>query len=103
MNKISEQELTDWIQQYPIVILFFKSKGCSVCTQQLPRIEKIAQDKGIPFKAIDLSENLSLSSSQMVLNVPVTKIFLEGKEIFKEGAFIDFNKIETILNQLTQE
>ncbi len=102
MEKITEQELNDWINKRPISILFFKSKDCGICKVQLPRVQAIAEEHGFPLKVIDLSENLHLSAPQMVLNVPVTKVFFKGKEVFKEGAYLDLKRFNTFLTQLEE-
>ncbi|MCB0629304.1 MAG: thioredoxin family protein [Saprospiraceae bacterium] len=99
MSKISEQELNKWIADQRIAILFFKTPGCGVCQMQLPRIKAIAEEQAVSLKVIDLSENLHLSGPQMVLSAPVTKVFFEGKEIFKEGSYINFDQLKQLLTQ----
>lgn len=100
MATISEQDLNDWIGSNTIAVLFFKSKACGVCHVQFPHVQSAAREAGVAFKAIDLSENLHLASAHMVLSTPLTKVFFEGKEVFKEGAYLDLNKLGRLLEQL---
>lgn len=102
MDKITEQALNDWISSQTIGILFFKSKDCGICQVQLPRIQAIAEAQEVALKVIDLSENLHLSGPQMVLNIPVTKVFFAGREVFKEGAYLDLKRLNIFLSQLKE-
>jgi hypothetical protein len=90
-------ELETLIQTNTKQVVFFKTKGCGVCTAQLPGVTSLCDQYGYPIEVIDLSENLALAASQMVLNVPVTKVFINGKEVFKEGAYLRFEKLEQLL------
>jgi len=62
-------------------------------------VKEIALEVDISIMVIDLTENLHLASSQMVLNVPVTKVFLHGREVWKEGAYQDLIKLNKFLHQ----
>lgn len=90
-------DLDTLIQSNTKQVVFFKTKGCGVCTAQLPRVSSLCEQYGYALEVVDLSENLTLAASQMVLNVPVTKVFFSGKEIFKEGAYLRFEKLEQVL------
>ncbi|MEZ4685307.1 MAG: thioredoxin family protein [Bacteroidia bacterium] len=102
MAVISEASLSDWLRKHPLAILFFKTKDCGVCHTQLPHIQSLAEEIGIDVKVIDLSENMHLAASQMVLSAPVTKVFYQGKEVFKEGAYLNFEKLRSRLQQLKE-
>ncbi len=90
-------ELEQIIYSHTKQVLFFKAKGCGVCTAQLSRVIELCKKYAYPLEVIDLSDNLALAASQMVLNVPVTKVFVDHKEVFKEGAFLRFEKLEQVL------
>ncbi|MCG8700013.1 MAG: thioredoxin family protein [Bacteroidales bacterium] len=99
MNKITEKYLQNWIDGHELAIIFFKTIDCGVCQSQLSKIESIANEQEVAYKVVDLSENPHLTASQMVLQVPITKIFYQGKEVYKEGAFLDFSGLrELIIN-----
>lgn len=97
MPKITEAKLNEWIGSQKLAILFFKSPDCGVCKMQLPRILSIAEKHGIPLQVIDLSENRHLAGAQMVLSVPVTKVFYQGREVYKEGAYLDWGRLEGVV------
>lgn len=99
MSSISEKTLTNWIHSNKLCVAYFKTQNCGVCQVMLPKIEQIVFELEIPLKVIELSNNLHLASSQMVLNVPVTKVFENGREVLKEGAYLDLNKLRTFLQQ----
>ena len=100
MQQITNQELIDWIIEQEICVLFFKSTDCGVCQAQLPRVQAIAKNMEVAFKSINLTENPHLSGEQMVLSVPVTKVFYQGKELFKEGGYMDFERFSRLLTNL---
>jgi thiol-disulfide isomerase/thioredoxin len=103
MNQISPQELSEWIQRQDIALLFFKTKACGVCQAQLSQIQALAEKQGVALKVVDLSENRHLAAEQMVLSAPVTKLFFEGKELFKEGAYLNFNRLSRLISQIKEE
>jgi thiol-disulfide isomerase/thioredoxin len=103
MNQVSPQELSEWIQRQDIALLFFKTKGCGVCQAQLPQLQALAEKQQLALRVIDLSENRHLVAEQMVLSAPVTKLFFEGKELFKEGAYLNFNRLNRLISQIKEE
>ena len=102
MSNISEVSLSKWLSNHPLAMLFFKTKNCGVCAVQLPHIQSLAEELGVDLKVIDLSENMHLAASQMVLGAPVTKVFYQGREVFKEGAYLNFEKLRSRLLQLIE-
>lgn len=102
MPKLTEATLDDWLSKHPLAILFFKSLNCGICQLQLPRIKAIAEKQSIPLQVIDLAENRHLAGTQMVLSVPVTKVFYQGKEVYKEGAYLDLAGLEEIIERYQQ-
>ena len=49
---------------------------------------------------IDINEQKEIAGQNLIFTVPTIVIMNEGKEIFKESRFIDFNKIERTLGLL---
>jgi len=97
---LTEQKLSDWIQSNSIAVVYFKSQTCGVCHVLLSKIEVLTNKLNIPLQVVDLTTNLHLAASQMVLNVPVTKVFHHQKEIWKEGAYQNLERLENLLLQL---
>ncbi|MBN1952015.1 MAG: thioredoxin family protein [Bacteroidales bacterium] len=102
MSQLSEQELNNWIGGHEVAILYFKLESCGVCHVHLPKLQSLAEEMKVGLKVIDLQENPHLSGAQMVFTVPVTKVFYQGREQYKEGAYLDFTKLKNILNQLRE-
>jgi len=102
VEKLSEDDIKQWVNENEILIIFFKTDGCGVCQAQLPVIEQIGDDLEVPLRVVNLSVNRHIAASQMVLSSPITKVFDRGREFYKQGAFIDFNKLRKMLQQLQQ-
>ena len=103
MNIISEQEIQTWIENHELAILFFKTNGCGVCQVQLDKLQSIVENHELDLKVINISKNPHLASSQMVLSAPVTKVFYQGREMLKEGAYVDFNRLQRLLKRVKEE
>ncbi len=99
MSVITEETLTGWIASHAVCMVYFKTQNCGVCEVMLPKVKDLASGFYIPFLSIDLTENLHLASSQMVLNVPVTKVFVHNREVWKEGAYQDLLKLKKFIHQ----
>lgn len=99
---MTQNELNTFIQQNPIAVLYFKTNNCGVCEVILPRVEAITQPLNIPVLVVNVADNLELAAQNMVMNVPLTKVFVDGREVFKEGAYIRLNQLEDLLAQYNE-
>ncbi len=85
------------IAAVPRLIIHFSSPTCSVCHAVLPRIEALAAEMNWPVVDISIDRFLELAAQRLVFTVPTVLLVTEGKEILRESRFIDFDKIERIL------
>lgn len=100
--KWTEEALNSFVNSNSLAILLFKSHGCGVCHAQMDRVEALANRMDVPLMAVEMSENRHLASSQMVLGVPFTKVFKDGKEVLKQGAYLDYGRLEEVLEILKE-
>lgn len=84
----------------PIHILYFTTPTCNVCKSIFPQLESLIEDYPFPILKIDASNLENFAGQHIVFSVPTILIIHEGKEVLRESRFIDFSKIERILNLL---
>lgn len=89
--------------QNPLVLIIAKTKACVVCA---PITEKLRQFMEpypeIPVYQIYLEDVLEFQGQQLIFTVPTIVGFSEGKEILRESRFIDFDKIERLLQLFSE-
>lgn len=84
-------------EQKPVV-LYFTTKTCSVCKSIFPRLEALMQAYPQKYYKIDVEHLPELAGQNRVFTVPTILVFAEGKEVLRESRFIDFSKIQRILD-----
>ncbi|MGA1665496.1 MAG: thioredoxin family protein, partial [Bacteroidia bacterium] len=72
----------------PISILYFKGDDCTVCHFLGPKVKQLEEELQVPLLEVDMPGNLHLAATEMVLSVPVVKLYVEGREVWKEGAYL---------------
>jgi thioredoxin-like negative regulator of GroEL len=97
----SEEELTKTLKQEETVILYITTPTCGVCSAIFPKIQRTVSDFSFPFLKLDASKHTKASAQHNVFTVPTVLIFHEGKEVLRESRFIDVDRIERMLNNLT--
>jgi thiol-disulfide isomerase/thioredoxin len=98
----TEEDLKSFTGSKELAMLFFMTHGCGVCHTQVQRVEALSDKLSIPLRVVEMSDNQHLVASQMVLNVPVTKVFKDGNEVFKQGAYMDLQRLEDFLSTLKE-
>jgi len=98
---LTYQEFED-LSQFDLSIVIAKTKGCSVCVPVSARIEEILkQYPNIPLYQIYLEDVPEFQGQQLIFTVPTVVVYQNGKEILRESRFVDFLKIERLLDLYT--
>ena len=79
------------------VVLYFTTTTCNVCKSIFPRLEELMQAYPQKLFKIDAEAFPELAGQNRVFTVPTILIFAEGKEVLRESRFIDFAKIQRLL------
>jgi thioredoxin-like negative regulator of GroEL len=95
----SLQEVVKAIQpeQEPVV-LYFTTPTCNVCKSIFPRLEALMQGYPQKLYKIDAEQFPELAGQNRVFTVPTILVFAEGKEVLRESRYIDFMKIQRLLD-----
>lgn len=94
------REVEERLSLTPLCLLYVKSADCGLCDAMLLRIGRMLEDlegaEGPGFDAfsIDIREEPSVSGRFLVLSAPTALLFLDGKEVYRAGTFIDVGEVE---------
>jgi thioredoxin-like negative regulator of GroEL len=101
----SNKAIEELINNNQIVLVYFGSNTCNVCTALKPKVEELIKDyPQIKSAQVDVEKSLTVSAAYNIFTIPVILVFIEGKEIIREARHIsmqDINsKIERYYNML---
>lgn len=91
------------IEKQPAIALYFASPGCGVCLADLPKVEEIAENSGIPLIYIDIDRVPEASGQLSVFTVPTVLLYLEQREYHRQSRFIDFNELNRRMREIEKE
>ena len=92
-------EVMEHLQQDDLAIVFISTTNCSICHADKPRAAALAEHYGIPLYTLNAQEAPEVAGRFQVLTVTSVLVYHHGKEIQRQARFIDFKKIEKILQQ----
>ena len=87
-------KITKTIKDEEIVILYVKSRSCSVCVELLPKVEEVAVSEKIKFIDIYIEENREIGTTYNVFTAPTVIMFTMGKEVYREGRFLRVSELK---------
>lgn len=90
---LQPEDIRSFTSTAPISLVYFKGDDCTVCHHLGPKVHQLATSLQIPILEIDMPSNLHLAATEMVLSVPVVKLYVEGREVWKEGAYLQPNAL----------
>ena len=89
----------DFIARHPLAVIHVMRDNCSVCHAVLPQIEGVVSEyPNVAFGIINQSEVEAIAGELTIFTVPVDLIFLNGKEMHRQGRFIDMQQFEKQLS-----
>ncbi|EGQ2879855.1 thioredoxin family protein [Staphylococcus pseudintermedius] len=90
-----------FVANHQIAVVHVSRDNCSVCHAVLPRIQElVARYEGVALGNVSADDVPEIAGALSIFTVPVDIIFLEGKEMHREGRFIDLERIESQLNTI---
>ncbi|HWQ17150.1 MAG TPA: thioredoxin family protein [Sulfolobales archaeon] len=100
----SRKELEDLISKGLSVIVFY-NPNCPACKRYLPVYEEFVKKKspsyrGIRFARISTKDVQGVSSDYLIIAVPTTIAFKDGKEIKRAEGYMDEKEIEDFVKSL---
>ncbi|RIP37202.1 thioredoxin [Staphylococcus gallinarum] len=93
----------DFLKMHKLVVIHVMRDNCSVCHAVLPQIRGLVKEySGVALGVINQSELEAIAGELSIFTVPVDLIYLEGKEMHRQGRFIDMQLFEKQLNLMYQ-
>ena len=86
--------------QNEAIVLYFTTATCNVCKSVFPKLEELMQNYPNLTIKIDAEKFPDIAGQQLIFTVPSILIHFEGKEVLRESRFIDFAKIDRMLDLL---
>jgi len=92
---VTLEKIIENINDSKLTLVVGSTKECSVCNAIKPKIEELmSKYKNIDYKQIYIDSMLEASGKFMIFTVPTIILYSEGKEIHRQGRFIDFEELE---------
>jgi thiol-disulfide isomerase/thioredoxin len=102
MQILPNYETFQTVLHKPLIVVLAKTENCSVCKPVLARLTQLlTKFPDVPAYQIDVERIETFRGQHLVFTVPTVMIFELGKEILRESRFVDFAKIERLLELYT--
>ncbi|MFU0762650.1 thioredoxin family protein [Staphylococcus pasteuri] len=94
-----------FINQHPLVVVHVMKDHCSVCHAVLPQVKDLLQETfpQVKLAIINQNEVTDIAGELSIFTVPVDLIFMNGKEMHRQGRFIDLQKFERQLTSMYEQ
>ncbi|NHA35192.1 thioredoxin [Staphylococcus schleiferi] len=97
-NLKSLETYEQFIQTHEIAIVHISRENCSVCHAILPRVESLVERyEGVALGHLSADDVPEIAGALSIFTVPVDILLYEGKEMHREGRFIDLDRLESQL------
>ncbi|MBU5292510.1 thioredoxin family protein [Anaerosalibacter bizertensis] len=91
----SNEVIKELINENKIVLLYFGSNNCGVCTDMQPKVEEILKKYSkIKSLKVDVEKSLKIAASYNIFTIPAILLFIEGKETIREARHISIQDID---------
>lgn len=97
----NESQYHHMMEKQQTFLMYFTTPDCGVCKVLYPKLLNEIQGFDYPLLKIDSSTFTELSGQHLVFTVPTVLIVHQQKEVLRESRYIDFNKINRLLNLLS--
>ncbi|MGL4454157.1 MAG: thioredoxin family protein [Sarcina sp.] len=100
MKEYTKEEIENYIKENPIAMIYFSGGTCSACPAIKEKIKIIlGKYEKTKFLDIEAASNLEISAMYNAFSVPVSILFIDGKEALRYGRNIDFMEFEKSLSR----
>lgn len=90
-DKISMQAYTQMITSDTAVLVDYYAPWCAPCIKMKPMLEEVAKEYAGKVKVIrlDIAENKNLAQELNIVEIPILKLFVKGKEAWTHQGYIE--------------
>ncbi len=92
--------LKEFVAHNNLCLLYIQAPDCGLCSVMLDKIEAVAQlfDK-VASARVELLVVPEMAGEFLVATAPTVLVFAHGKEVHRQGTFIDLFELERVLTK----
>lgn len=90
------KEINEQLAAAPLALVYLSMPNCSVCVSVKPQLLQHFEGK-VPIIHGDAAEIPEIAGEFQVLTAPAVLLFAHQKEVARQARFIDFHKLETLI------
>lgn len=92
---VSNEVIEDLIDQNEMLLIYFGSSTCGVCTDLKPKVKDMMKKyPKIHSIQVDVEKSIKLSAGYNMFTIPGIILFIEGKEVIREARHIGIQDLE---------
>lgn len=91
-------EIGKLIEENENILFYGSDPWCIVCQDMKPQVDKLSEKLNIPIYNIDITENPVARGQLSLFTAPVVMLYNNGKEVYRQGRFLDLEKLEYVIN-----
>ncbi|MGR6544047.1 thioredoxin family protein [Paenibacillus tundrae] len=89
------------MQLHSLVLLYVSQEECSICHAILPKLQTLLTNyPHIQLVQVDAQQVPEVAGQFLIFSVPTLVMFYEQKELFREGRFVQFESLESRIDQI---
>lgn len=92
--------LKEFVADNKFCLLYIQAPDCGLCSIMLNKIEAVAQRFDRLYAArVELLVVPEVAGEYLVATAPTVLLFADGKEVHRQGTFIDLQELERVLTK----
>jgi thioredoxin len=96
----SNAELSEFMGNNPLLVVYFYSDTCNTCMALRPKIEALMDEfPKAPLFFVDSEKNPKINGKFGVFTNPTMIVFIEGKENKRFGRYLSVNELRESLQR----
>ncbi|MFT5970266.1 MAG: thioredoxin 1 [Flavobacteriales bacterium] len=100
MIEIKSKSDFDAMQEHQIFGIYYYTDNCGICKVLKPKVSDFFLSLNIPLASLNLMHHMSLAGQQLILGIPTLIIYQDGKEVIREGAYMQLNNLKISLSKI---
>jgi len=97
----SVRAIDTFIHDHPLSFVYISRQDCSVCHAVLPKLRSLLEDyPQIRLGWADADVAPEIVSEFLIFSVPALLLFVNGKELIREGRFVQFDSLRTQIDRI---
>ncbi len=82
--------------------IYYYTDNCGVCKVLKPKVKTLFKQMNLPLSGMNLMKHASLSAQQLIMGVPTLIVYYKGKELMREGAYMQLMELEKKLIRISK-